>query len=221
MHEIINYNDLISLAYRERLNSQKNRLRLKGGESSDGTVTPYIYVVGLGEKHFKAFDREIVRLLSTYPWTLKKHVRFIMNELIINTQFSMLREVVRKVPDFGKVPAYFNVVIHICENFFSASIEEYGDFFDYFGYLENELLSDKQIDYDDVVYDKVDDLNHLSGDKIKLILKKNNDLIVPDASNRIALNVIENATDHDFYVTSFYKENNYMWKRIYFRIENN
>ena len=37
---------------------------------------------------------------------------------------------------------------------------------------------------------------------------------------RNMLNVIEKATDQDFYITSFYKKGKYMWKRIYFRVEN-
>ena len=44
--------------------------------------------------------------------------------------------------------------------------------------------------------------------------------MIPDGSNKLALPIIENATNHDFFISSFYKENKYMWKRIYFRVEN-
>jgi len=56
---------------------------------------------------------------------------------------------------------------------------------------------------------------------VKLILTTENDIRLADGSNQIGLNVIEKATDQDFYVTSFYKNSKYMWKRINFRIENN
>ncbi|MBN1501500.1 MAG: hypothetical protein JW982_15175 [Spirochaetes bacterium] len=227
MHEIANYNDIVPEDLRIKLNSQENKVKLEQITGNDGRIEqPYIFVVGLGEKHFKDFDIQIQKLTEDYPWLKKKHIRFVMNELIINTQFSMLRQVIKNVPDGLKVPAYFYVLIYVSDSFFSANIEEYGDFFDYYGYLENGFCDGKHVDeiiedmYDDSNTEKMNDLNSLSGGKIKLILNLNNDLIVPDDSNKIGLNVIENATDHDFYITSFYKNGVYQWKRISFRIEN-
>jgi len=55
---------------------------------------------------------------------------------------------------------------------------------------------------------------------VKLILTADNDIEIADNSNKIALDVIEKATEQDFYVTSFYKEGSYKWKRIYFRVDN-
>ena len=108
-----------------------------------------------------------------------------------------------------------------CSDFFSASIEEFGDFFDYYHYLDK--ISD--IDYNDPGnYDTIDESvlkekDLLSDSHIKLVLDHNNNIKLADGSNRIGLNVIENATNQDFYITSFYKNGKYMWKRIYFRVE--
>lgn len=145
-----------------------------------------------------------------------------MNELISNTQFSMLRQIVQNVNDNKKSAGYFNVIIYPCEKFFSAAIEEFGDFFDYFQYYETH----REIDYANPDhYDSIDESiltekELLSDNQIKLILDYDSNLRLADGSNRIGLNVIEKATDQDFYITSFYKNGKYMWKRIYFRIEN-
>ena len=226
MIETVDYNALIPLKYRRRLNAQHNIMKLEGKVDEDGNIIqPYRYAIGLGERHFRSFEFEMGKIIKTFPWTRKKYIRFIMNELIINSQFSMIREVVKKVPLRKKVPGYFFVTIFVCDRFFSASIEEFGDFFDYYGYLEY-LENPHKYEIDDAtLYDEVSDehfksLNELAEDKYKLILKRNDELMVPDESNKIGLNIIENATDNDFYVTSFYRDGVYMWKRIYFRIEN-
>lgn len=216
-------NELVPLRYRKRLNNQPNKIRNSAKYNSDGTIyEPYIYVLGLGEKHFKVFDKEIQRITEVFPWTKKKYIRFIMNELIINTQFSMLRQIVHNVSGQKKSAGYFNVIIYICDDFYSASIEEFGDFFDYYKYLDK--LSD--IDYENPEnYDSIDESvvkkdDLVSDSHIKLILDHDNNLKLADGSNRIGLNVIEKATDQDFFITSFYKDGKYMWKRIYFRVEN-
>ncbi len=218
-----NLNDLVPYKHRKRLNDQPNKIRNSAKYYPDGTIyEPYMYVLGLGERHFKNFDGEIQRITEMFPWTKKKFIRFIMNELIINTQFSMLRQVVHNVSEGKKSAGYFNVIIYPCNDFFSASIEEFGDFFDYYGYIDK--LS--EIDYDNPeYYDEVDETvikeeDLVSDDHIKLLIDHNNDLKLADGSNRIGLNVIEKATDQDFYITSFYKKGKYMWKRIYFRVEN-
>lgn len=219
----IDYNDLIPEKYRIRLNSQKNRLKLDAKFDHNGRIIhPYVFVVGLGEKHYKQFNREMQRFSERFPWITKKHVRFIINECIINSQFSMLRELVERVPRGEPMAGYFFVVIYICDQFFSAGIEEFGDYFDYFGYLEETLISDspKKNDYDSLKEEHIG-LSQLSRNHTKIILRENNRLVVPDGSNKIALRVIEKATDQDFYITSFFKDGLYMWKRIYFRIENN
>jgi hypothetical protein len=216
-------NELVPYRYRKRLNDQPNKLRNSARYYPDGTIfEPYIYVLGLGEKHFKVFDREIQRITEHFPWTKKKFIRFIMNELIINTQFSMLRQIIHNVSGNKKSAGYFNVIIYPCKDFFSASIEEFGDFFDYYKYLDNLA----EIDYNDPDhYDSVDESimkeeDILADSQIKLVLDHDDNLKMADGSNRIGLNVIEKATDQDFYITSFYKNGKYMWKRIYFRIEN-
>jgi len=226
MIETVDYNAIVPLRLRRRLNRQKNIMKLEGKLDEEGNIVqPYRYTVGLGEKHFRAFENEVGRIMELFPWTRKKHIRFIMNELIINTQFSMIREVVKKVSRKMKVPAYFYVTVFVCDRFFSASIEEFGDFFDYYGYLDF-LDNPNRYEIDDpALFDEVSDyhfknINDLAEDKYKLILNRNDELVVPDESNKIGLSVIESATDHDFYVTSFYKEGRYMWKRIYFRVEN-
>lgn len=216
-------NELVPVKFRKRLNDQPNKLRNNARYYPDGTIfEPYIYVIGLGEKHYKIFDREIQRITEEFPWTQKKFIRFIMNELISNTQFSMLRQIVQNVNDNKKSAGYFNVIIYPCEKFFSAAIEEFGDFFDYFQYYETH----REIDYANPDhYDSIDESiltekELLSDNQIKLILDYDSNLRLADGSNRIGLNVIEKATDQDFYITSFYKNGKYMWKRIYFRIEN-
>lgn len=218
-----NLNELVPPGYRKKLNEQPVKIRNKAVYDHEGRIIePYIYVVGLGEKHFKAFDREVQRIIEQFPWLKKKHIRFIINELVINTQFSMLRQVVQQVNRGKKAAGYFNVIIFACDDFFSTAIEEFGDFFDYYGYLE----SLDSIDYaNPAKYDTVnetvltkDDL--LSQDHVKLVLDYDNNIRLADSSNRIGLNVIEKATDQDFYITSFYNKGQYMWKRIYFRIEN-
>jgi hypothetical protein len=218
-----NLNELVPYRHRKRLNDQPNKLRNSAKYYPDGTIyEPYMYVLGLGERHFKTFDREIQRITEEFPWTKKKFIRFIINELIINTQFSMLRQIVNNVSEGKKSAGYFNVIIYPCNDFFSASIEEFGDFFDYYDYIDK--LSD--FDYDNPEhYDAVDETvikkeDLVSDDHVKLIIDHNNDLKLADGSNRIGLNVIEKATDQDFYITSFYKKGKYMWKRIYFRVEN-
>ena len=222
----INYDTLIHLRYRKRLNQQKNILKLDARYNErEQIVQPFRYSVGLGEKHYRQFDQGIIRLIERFPWTKKKHVRFIMNELILNSQFSMLREVIHKVPLKKKVPAYFYVTIYVNSDFISAGIEEFGDFFDYYSYIDdfNAFIDDSKTFadyYDDKDEATVRDLNDLSDNKLKLVLTNDNSLIVPDDSNKIGLNLIEHATDNDFYITSFYKNGKYMWKRIYFRIEN-
>jgi len=218
-----NLNELIPYNHRKRLNDQPNKIRNSAKYYPDGKIfEPYMYVLGLGEKHFKNFDGEIQRITDEFPWTKKKYIRFIMNELIINTQFSMLRQIVNNVSEGKKSAGYFNVIIYPCNEFFSASIEEFGDFFDYYKYIDK--LSD--FDYDNPEhYDEVDETvikkeDLAADDHVKLIIDHNNDLKLADGSNRIGLNIIEKATDQDFYITSFYKKGKYMWKRIYFRVEN-
>ena len=227
MHDICDYNDVIPESFRKKLNLQQNKVTLSQEFDKNGRITqPYIFVVGLGEKHFKNFNVQIKELTDEFPWIKKRHIRFILNELIANTQFSMLRQVVQKVPENLKVPAYFYVIIYACKEFFSASIIEYGDYFDYYGLLENGVIDGNNIpekvehEFDNIEQEKFNDLNALSGNKIKLVLTLDDEIVVPDISNKIGLNVIENATDNDFYITSFYKKGEYKWKRIYFRIEN-
>jgi len=217
-------NDLIPGRHRKRLNSQPNKIRNSARYYPDGTIyEPYIYVLGLGEKHFKNFDREIQRITEEFPWTKKKYIRFIMNELIINTQFSMLRQIVNNVSENKKSAGYFNVIIYPCNDFFSASIEEFGDFFDYYKYINNlaEFDYSNPEHYDSVDETVIKEEDLVFNDHIKLLLDNESNLKLADGSNRIGLNVIENATDQDFYITSFYKKGKYMWKRIYFRVENN
>jgi len=220
------YNALIPIRYRKRLNRQNNILKLDTSyNGNDHIIQPYRYVIGLGEKHYRLFDHVIIRLTEVFPWTKKKHIRFIMNELILNSQFSMLREIIKKVPLKKKVPAYFYVTIYINKSFISAGIEEFGDFFDYYTYIDGfNSFIDENKTFEDYYDDKnemtVKGLNDLADNKLKLVLTADNRLMVPDDSNKIGLNLIENATDNDFYIVSFYKNGKYMWKRIYFRIEN-
>lgn len=217
-------NELVPLKLRLRLNSQPCKIRNTATYYPDGTIKePYIYVIGLGEKHYKIFDNEIQKLCSRFPWTKKRMIRFIMNELIINTQFSMLRQIVHKVNENKKTAGYFNITIFPCEKFFSASIEEFGDFFDYYRYLEkNKCIDFDNPDYYDSITESVLKKEELLSDShVKLLLDHDSNLKLADGSNRLGLNVIEKATDEDFYITSFYKNGKYMWKRIYFRVENN
>ncbi len=222
--DLDNINELVPPRYRERLNRQPVKIRNNAKYYPDGTIfEPYIYVVGLGERHFRIFDKEIQKITEEFPWMQKKFIRFIMNELISNTQFSMLRQIVQNVDENKKSAGYFNIIIYPCGQFFSAAIEEFGDFFDYFKYLDT--LSD--LDYNNPEhYDSIDESvltekDLLNDNQVKLILDHDSNLKLADSSNRIGLNVIEKATDQDFYITSFYKNGKYMWKRIYFRIENN
>jgi hypothetical protein len=193
--------------------------------AGDRILQPYRYSIGLGEIHYRAFDAEILRIVEMFPWAKKKHIRFIINELILNSQFSMLREVITKVPLRKKVPGYFYMTLFINNSFISAGIEEFGDFFDYYSYIEGfNSFIDENKTFEDYYDDKdetlVKDLNDLSDNKLKLVLTSDDRLIVPDDSNKIGLNLIEHATDNDFYIVSFYKNGTYMWKRIHFRIEN-
>lgn len=217
----MDYNEIVPEKLRTRLNQQQNKIKLEGDLAPDGSILqPYRYVVGLGERHFRSFQCEIERICEKFPWTKKKHVRFILHELILNSQFSMLREIVKNVPLKKKTAGYFHVTLFPCDDFFSASIEEFGDFFDYYGYVSN-FSSDS---YSETLYDEMEEntvsLHELAENTLKLVLDSDNRLVVPDGSNQLGLNIIEKATDHDFYVTSFYKEKKYMWKRIYFRVEN-
>jgi hypothetical protein len=220
---ISDYNEIVPLSLRVRLNEQPVKMRLEAQYDGNGKIIqPNIYVVGLGEKHFRNFDREIVRICDLFPWMKKRSIRFVLNELIVNTQFSMLRQIVKSVNDNRRAAGYFNVVLYPCGEFFSASIEEFGDFFDYYGYLESleEIRYDDPDMYDDKSEMIVNGIAGLSEDKMKLVLTAKNDLVVAESSNKIALSIIEKATDQDFYVTSFYKNGVYMWKRLYFRVEN-
>ncbi|MDA3900545.1 MAG: hypothetical protein PF637_08500 [Spirochaetes bacterium] len=223
--EIINYNKTVPLRFRKRLNEQKNRIKLEASYDEKGRITqPFLYVVGLGEKHFRNFNKEILRIEDRFKWLRQKHFRFVMNELILNSQFSMLREVVANISRGQKAAGYFFVKVYPCNDFVAVSIEEFGDYFDYFTFLSDKGSVDESnidaiADFTDELH--VTDLNSLSENKIKISLSKDGNLEVPDQSNKIGLNIIENATDHDFYITSFYKKNKYMWKRIHFRIENN
>lgn len=198
-------------------------MKLEASYDGNGKVKqPFLYVLGLGERHFKNFDTEVQRIIDQFPWLKRKHFRFIMNELVINSQFSMLRVVVDRVKQGKKSAGYFFVKIFPCSEFVAVSIEEYGDYFDYFGYISNIIHSEEppQENYDTTEELHVTDINDLSKSNQKLVLTKDNRIIVPDMPNKIGLSVIENATDNDFYVTSFYKNKRYMWKRIHFRIEN-
>ena len=217
----MDYNQLVPEKIRFRLNSQKNKMKLEGRYAPDGTILqPYRYVIGLGERHFRLFQDEVERICGQFPWMRKKHVRFILHELVLNTQFSMLREIVKNVPEKRKTAGYFHVTIFPCESFFAASIEEFGDFFDYYGYISRFSTEP----YSETMYDEMEEsmvsLHELAEDTVKLVLDPEGALIVPDGSNQLGLNIIEKATDYDFYVTSFYKQKKYMWKRIYFRVEN-
>ncbi|MFA5519853.1 MAG: hypothetical protein WDA74_11420 [Spirochaetota bacterium] len=219
-----NINELIPLKHRVRINSQPCKIRNIGSYYPDKTIKePYIYVLGLGEIHYKIFDKEIQRICSSFPWTKSKMIRFIMNELVVNTQFSMLRQIVHKIHENKKAAGYFNVTVYPCKDFFSASIEEFGDFFDYYAYLDKIKNFDytNPEHYDSITEAVVKKDELLTNNHVKLILDHNNNLKLADSSNHIGLNVIEKATDEDFYITSFYKNGKYMWKRIYFRVENN
>ncbi len=218
-----NLNKIVPYSFRARLNLQHNKMKLEAQYDDNGRITqPFLYVVGLGERHYKNFDEEIKRIITLFPWLKRKHFRFIMNELIINSQFSMLRVLVEKVQRKEKCGGYFFVKIFPCQDFAAVSIEEYGDYFDYYGFINDQIEPKESPDglFDSKEEEHVTDINDLSKDKLKLILTNDNEIIVPDASNKIGLSVIEKATDYDFYVTSFYKNGKYMWKRIYFRIEN-
>ena len=218
----MDYNTILSEKARMRLNTQKNKIKLEAHYDEDGSIVqPYRYVVGLGKRHFFSFAKELDRVCSAYPWTKKKHIRFIMHELILNSQFSMLREIVRNVPEGRKTAGYFHVTIYPCAEFFSAGIEEFGDFFDYYGYLSKVPVGLEDPSLYDEMEESTVSLHDLAEDNLKLVLDENSQLSVPDGSNQIGLNIIEKATDHDFYVTSFFKNKKYMWKRIYFRVENN
>jgi hypothetical protein len=110
-------------------------------------------------------------------------------------------------------------------DFFAAGVEEFGDFFDYYGYLDGNFNftkfdAEKENYYDSMTDDRDINLQDLSRDKLKLILTTDDMLQIPDESNRLALRIIENATDHDFYISSFFKDDKYMWKRINLRVEN-
>lgn len=216
------YNLLINPKIRKKLNKQRTRLKLSQTTDTNGKINlPYTYAVGLGERHFKSFDREIKRIEKEHPWLTKHYFRFIMNELIINTQFSMLREVVEKAPIGKKVPAYFYVRLYINEEFVAVNIEEFGDYFDYYAYIEK--LNDKNREpaiLDEQKEVVTDNPGLINEEKVKLVLRENDSIELWDQSNQIGLAVIEKATDHDFYITSFYKDNRYMWKRVYFRLEN-
>ncbi|HPF07790.1 MAG TPA: hypothetical protein P5120_18675 [Spirochaetota bacterium] len=221
--DLDNLNELVPLRYRERLNSQPVKIRNNAKYYPDGTIfEPYIFVIGLGERHFRVFDKEIQKITDEFPWMQKKFIRFIMNELISNTQFSMLRQIVHNVDENKKSAGYFNVIIYPCGQFFSAAIEEFGDFFDYFKYLDTlaDLDYNNPDHYDSIDETVLTDRDLLNDNQVKLILDHDSNLKLADSSNRIGLNVIEQATDQDFYITSFYKNGKYMWKRIYFRIEN-
>ncbi len=226
MSDSIDYNELVPLSYRRRLNSQRNKRILEGKLDESGRIVqPFRYVIGLGEKHFKSFEHELLHLTELFPWTKRKHVRFIMSEVILNSQFSMLREVVRKVPEKKKVAGYFYLTIYVNNDFFAAGVEEFGDFFDYYGYLDGNFNftkfdAEKENYYDSMTDDRDINLQDLSRDKLKLILTTDDMLQIPDESNRLALRIIENATDHDFYISSFFKDDKYMWKRINLRVEN-
>lgn len=226
MRESPNYNTLIPLKFRKKLNSQQNKKILDEQLDETGRIIqPYRYVIGLGEKHFKSFERDINEITERFQWTKKKHVRFILNELILNSQFSMLREVIKKVPEGKRVAGYFYLTIYVNNEFFSAGIEEFGDFFDYYGYISDQFnistFNVEQQDYFDSVEDDHDvNLFDLSKDKLKLILTTDDRLAVPDGSNKLGLQIVEQATDHDFYISSFYKDGLYMWKRINLRFEN-
>lgn len=219
-----NVNELIPLKQRERINSQPCKIRNSGSYYPDQTIKePYIYVLGLGEKHYKIFDKEIQRICSPFPWTKNKMIRFIMNELIINTQFSMLRQIVHKIHKNKKVAGYFNVTVYPCKDFFSASIEEFGDFFDYYAYLDkrNDFDYSNPEHYDSITETVLKKDELLIDNHVKLVLDHDSNLRLVDSLNYFGLNVIEKATDEDFYITSFYKNGKYMWKRVYFRVENN
>jgi len=226
MSELENLIRKVPVKYLRKLNSQENQVQLTGTVDESGVIQqPYRFIVGLGERHFKEFEKEIEGIAELFPWIRKKHVRFVMNELVLNTQFSMLREVIQKVPQHEKVPGYFYVTIFVNSNFFSAGIDEFGDFFDYFGYLEehdyfDETKFSSTEFYDEISEEKFNSIDQLSSGKLKLILTPDDRLEIADGSNMIGLNVIENVTDHDFFVSSFHKDGKYMWKRITFRIEN-
>ncbi len=217
MKEISDFNELVPFEYRRKLNEQKNRVIVEASYDKNGRIIgPYIFVVGLGEIHYKDFKARIEKMIHSFEWMKKRHIKFIMNELIINTQFSMLRQLVKRVGQGEKAAGFFHVIVYPCADFFSASIQEFGDYFDYYGYLEY-MDSQKYDSTDEKVYDNI---SSVTDDKVKLILTADNDIEIADNSNKIALDVIEKATEQDFYVTSFYKEGSYKWKRIYFRVDN-
>lgn len=220
----MDYNKIIPIHLRQKLNSQKNMLQVRDRLEKNGhNIDVYRYTIGLGEIHLRNFSKEIDSIIAVYPWIKNKHVRFILHELIINTQFSMLREFVSRYQRNEKSSAYFNLIIFVSNGFFSAGIEEYGDYFDYQNYLENGCSIDELVNSNngwDVQTDAYDEFKGISNDTIKLQLTPESTLVIPDSSNQLALRIIENATDHDFFVSLFYKNGKYMWKRIYFRIEN-
>jgi|GEM_PF-552967 len=220
-------NILISEKQRKKINSQKNRRKLNLKIDENGKVIqPYIYTIGLGEKHFKNFNHELEHIIKEFPWLEDKHFRFVMDELVLNSQCSMLRTIINQLPKGIKSAGYFFIKIFLCENFVAASIEEFGDYFDYYKFIENSRsiqdipLSEPRHDQKkEIRTQNIAELNQNS-DKQKVVLLKDDTLYIPDGSNKIGLDIVEQATDFDFYITSFFNKGKYTWKRIYFRIEN-
>lgn len=218
--DTIDYNRLVGQRYRRRLNLQRNRLVMRENRTVEShEITHLRYVLGVGEKHFRQFRDDMNIFTAEHPWLVKKHVPFILTELIVNSQFSMLRRVVERVPQKKPVAGYFYLVAHVCDEFISAGIEEFGDKFDYQSYMEQkerEAFDENFLPPDSDII-TLDDFRE---GQLKLVLSENAELIVPDGSNQIGLSIIENATDHDFFISSFYREGEYNWKRVYFRVEN-
>ena len=129
-------------------------------EKNGIAVDVFRYTIGLGEVHFKNFMSEFEKYISDYPWIKRKNVKFIMSELLINTQFAMLREFLERVKTDDKFPAFFYLTFFINDEFFSAGIDEYGDYFNYNDYF------DKSENFLEQLYSTADLENAIDGEKI-------------------------------------------------------
>jgi hypothetical protein len=223
----------IALKHRERINAQKNILKLKMEYDGQGDIKqPCLYVVGLGEKHAKQFSDEIISLCNNYPWTKDRYVPYLIYRHIKNSQQAMLKDAVNNIVLKKKFPAFFYVVININHKIFSLIIEEFGENFtsydrlikNYANNSNNGFPGDELGLYDEKTETKSTGFGGDSNIKTKLILTEDDRLVIIDSINdyinKTYLRVPDKDVLNEYFIYSLYKKNKYLWKRIFFRFEN-
>jgi hypothetical protein len=217
----IDYNLIFSLNERKKFNRQKTRLNLHDTYfvSKPEEYIKYIYTTGLGEKHSREFDCEIIpEILDTFDWLKENNgqVYSTITEILKNVRFSIWRANILRKLQKKTCPAFFKTIINMRKNYFQILIAEHGDFYDYVENMKNlnSLLKKfERKEINEAEYRNA--CSALSEKSLKLVLTENDQLNIISPSHRDGSEMLETLSDKDLFPMHFYLERlNGGWKLL-------